>query len=218
MPALEWVKPPRQARSQKTLERILDAAEALILETGSAAFTVAEVARRGRSSIGSLYARFSGKDALLRSVFERFVEQAEATVTSALDATRWRDAPMTAIVEATVHFAVQVFTERRPLIAALMLRAVDDTDMLGLAERLSATTAARLIALGGERRAEIGHPDLPLAMRFVTWSVLSSLEASCLHNPAEPLLEPVALAAELARMCTSYLGIVSPHSQANTSR
>lgn len=211
-PRLEWVKPPRQARSQRTLERILDAAEALILETGSPGFTVAEVARRGRSSVGSLYARFSGKDALLRSVFERFLEQAEATVESALNTERWRGAPMSAIVEATVAFAVQVFAERRPLIAALMRRAVDDADMFGLAERLGTTTADQLIVLGEQRRAEIGHPDLRVAMRFVTWTVLCSLEANALHDPAQPLIEPAALVAELTRMCASYLDVVTPSS------
>lgn len=208
-PCLEWVKAPCQARSQRTLARILDAAEELILETGSVAFTVAEVARRGRSSVGSLYARFSGKDALLRSVFERFVEQAEATVASALAAERWQGAPMGTIIHATVAFAVQVFEERRPLIAALILRAIDDTEMFGLAERLSVTTAEKLLVLGEQRRAEIGHPDLPVAMRFLTWSVLCSLEANALHRSADGALDRQALIAELTRMCARYLDIAS---------
>jgi AcrR family transcriptional regulator len=33
-PVLRWVKPPRQARSQQTLDRLLDAAEALVREKG----------------------------------------------------------------------------------------------------------------------------------------------------------------------------------------
>lgn len=212
---LEWVKPPRQARSQKTLERILDAAEALILETGSVTFTVAEVARRGRSSVGSLYARFKGKDALLRSVFERFLEQAEATVASALDPERWHGVPIADIMAATVAFAVQVFEDRRPLISALVLSAVDDPDMFGVVERLGASTAAQLITLGQKRRDEIAHPDLDLAMRFITWTVLCSLEASTLHDPTEPLLDRASQVAELTRMCVGYLG-VTPNATAGS--
>lgn len=212
-PGLQWVKPPRQARSQKTLERILDAVEALILENGSAGFTVAEAARRGRSSVGSLYARFSGKDALLRSVFERFLEQAEATAVDALDPDRWRDAPMDTIIRATVGFVIQVFDERRSLIAALMLRAVDDADTSGLAERLGATIATRLIALGRDRRAEIGHPDLEVAMRFLAWTVLSALEANTLHCPETPLVDGAARVTELTRMCARYLDICTPSAE-----
>ena len=43
---LRWVRPPRQERSQQTLHRILDAAEALVSDKGFEDTPVAEVVRR----------------------------------------------------------------------------------------------------------------------------------------------------------------------------
>ena len=207
-PQLEWVKPPRQARSQKTLERILDAAEALIGETGAVSFTVSEVAKRARSSVGSLYARFRGKEALLRSVFERFLEQAMATVEDALTPARWRGAPMVVIVESAVAFAVRVFDERRPLIAAFTLAAAREPDMSALAERLAMAAADRLLVLARERRDQLGHPEPEIALPFLTWAVFSALEAHTLHRSVETSRpEPDQLVAEMTRMCSAYLGL-----------
>ena len=76
---LRWVRPPRQARSQETLDRILDAAEALVAEKGFGDATVADIARRAESSVGAFYARFKDKEGLLYALYERYFEQANAT-------------------------------------------------------------------------------------------------------------------------------------------
>ena len=46
-----WIQPPRQRRSQQTLERLLDAAEALIEEKGFEDTTLADVALRAGSGL-----------------------------------------------------------------------------------------------------------------------------------------------------------------------
>jgi AcrR family transcriptional regulator len=51
------IKAPRQQRSRDSQERILKAAEALIKSKGFEALTTAEVVRRSRTSIGTLYAQ-----------------------------------------------------------------------------------------------------------------------------------------------------------------
>ena len=58
---LHWVRPPQQARSQETLNRLLDAAEQLVAEKGFDDTPVAEVARRAGSSVGAFYSRFREK-------------------------------------------------------------------------------------------------------------------------------------------------------------
>ncbi|MBK7977790.1 MAG: helix-turn-helix transcriptional regulator [Deltaproteobacteria bacterium] len=52
-----WTHPagrPKQARSQQTLARLLDAAEALISDRGIASVSVADVVEAARSSVGEL--------------------------------------------------------------------------------------------------------------------------------------------------------------------
>ncbi len=89
IPDLRWVRAPQQARSQETLDRILDAAEALVTEKGFEEATVAEVARRAESSVGAFYARFRDKTGLLYALHDRYLEQAMATADLALDPARW---------------------------------------------------------------------------------------------------------------------------------
>ena len=67
------VKAPCQQRSRDSLERILKAAEALISSKGHEALTIAEVVRRSRTSVGTVYARFPDKVALLHAVHERVI-------------------------------------------------------------------------------------------------------------------------------------------------
>lgn len=67
------VKTPCQQRSRDSLERILKAAEALISSKGHEALTIAEVVRRSHTSVGTVYARFPDKVALLHAVHERVI-------------------------------------------------------------------------------------------------------------------------------------------------
>jgi AcrR family transcriptional regulator len=108
VPALVWVRPPQQARSQLTLSRILDASETLLAEKSWEDAGVAEIARRAGSSVGAFYSRFRDKDALLVALHERFVEEAFATSVAALEETRWTGASICEIVRELVAFQVRV--------------------------------------------------------------------------------------------------------------
>ena len=58
-------RPPKQLRSHRTLERIARASFEILEEDGAGGLTVHAVIARARSSVGSFYARFSGRDELL---------------------------------------------------------------------------------------------------------------------------------------------------------
>ena len=70
---------PVQARSKRTVERILDAAAHVFGERGYAA-TTNHVAERAGLSIGSLYQYFPDKDALLVALHDRHLEQVAGQV------------------------------------------------------------------------------------------------------------------------------------------
>jgi len=59
-----------RARSSARGRLLVDAARALAAESGSSAFTVADVAARAGVSLRSFYRHFSGKDELLLALFE----------------------------------------------------------------------------------------------------------------------------------------------------
>lgn len=73
---VDGVRPPRQERSRRTLDRITEAALALLAEHGPAGTTVQDIVRRAGSSVGSFYARFDGKEDLFRYLDERVWREA----------------------------------------------------------------------------------------------------------------------------------------------
>src|SRR6185295_6827544 len=123
---LQTVSGPKQARSERTLQRLLDAAEALIKEKGHGAVSIPEIARRAGSSVGGFYARFRDKNELLRALEERHFIELLQRVEALADARRWANAPTIAIVEAAVTELVASTRERRHMIAAFLVRAVED--------------------------------------------------------------------------------------------
>ena len=74
--AVTLVREPRQERSRRTLKRILDAGLYLLEHEGPEALTVTALTKRARTSVGSFYARFRGKDDLLRYLGERALNEA----------------------------------------------------------------------------------------------------------------------------------------------
>src|SRR5499433_1449462 len=110
---LETVSGPKQARSERTLQRLLDAAEALIKEKGHAAVSIPEIARRAGSSVGGFYARFRDKNELLRALEERHFIEILQRVEALADASRWQQAATIDIVEAAVAELVNSTRERR---------------------------------------------------------------------------------------------------------
>jgi AcrR family transcriptional regulator len=212
-PPLEWVRPPRQARSQDTLERILDAAEALVAEKGFADATVAEVARRAGSSVGAFYARFRDKDGLLYALYERYFEQATATADAALDPARWAGVPIPAILRAVVRFLVEIYRERSGLIRAFVVRNHADGEFRARQARLSHYVNDKLSRLLLARADEIRHPDPPRAAAFGLTLVVSTIESVILFGEMRSSalsLDDEELSSELARVFLAYLGIEVP--------
>ncbi len=77
-------KAPRQARSQATVSAILDATARVLVERGYAATNTNLVAERAGVSVGSLYQYFPNKDALIRALQERHMQQMHEVIGVAL--------------------------------------------------------------------------------------------------------------------------------------
>lgn len=69
---------PRQRRSRKTHDRVLDAAEALLAESGAANVTTTRIAARAGVAVGSVYAYFADRDAVAEAIalrhWQRFAD------------------------------------------------------------------------------------------------------------------------------------------------
>lgn len=77
-------KLPSQERSQRTVERILDAATRVFHEQGYLAATTNDIADEADVSIGSLYQYFPNKDALLVALTKRHIESTSSELANIL--------------------------------------------------------------------------------------------------------------------------------------
>lgn len=210
---LRWVRPPLQDRSQKTMERLLVAAEARIIKVGFEKATIAEIAKQADSSVGAFYARFSDKDALLRCLLDRFVFEAKATMNSAMRTELWEDATALALCTQLLTFLSKVLQERRLFIVALAKASMDDASFADFRGALSMHAAVGLGRLVEARDVVIRGLELSKAMRVVTWVCLSVLETNCVQS--QPSLGGVSheeLLAELGTMIVAYLGLETDQS------
>lgn len=80
----EGFRPPQQARSRASLQKVLTAAEHVLAEQGLESFTVAAVAAQAGMSVGTIYRRFEGKEQPLYAVKDQLLTQLETSVRDAL--------------------------------------------------------------------------------------------------------------------------------------
>jgi AcrR family transcriptional regulator len=200
---------PKQSRSEQTQERLLQAAETLILAKGLADASVPEIARRAHSSVGGFYARFPDKDALLRALEERFFAEMLERVEQVADAGRWADASIATIVAACAEELVTVFRERRNLIAAFLHRATRNPELLAEALRFRAATQERIATLLLPRSAELSHPEPRLAIHLgvqFAFALMLQLVVSGDVSAGGRVLGDRELQHEIVRNFLAYVG------------
>lgn len=207
---LEWIRPPQQARTRRTLTRLLDAADRLVAEKGFADAGIAEIARAAGSSVGGFYRRFGDKQGLLQALHARFCEEARATADIALDPARWADAPTAAVVREFVAFLLRIYRERAGQFRAYQQSGFDDEIVRRRTVELYDYLHQKLAALFAARGADVSHPDAGLAAAFALDLVLSKLSHAVLLRPEVFGLADPRLDDELPRAFLAYLGVREP--------
>ena len=99
-------KSPRQERSRRTVERILDAAARIFHEQGYAGATTNDIADEAEVSVGSLYQYFPNKDALLVALTKRHIESATTELADLLSGLS-SEAGVDIILRSVVDFLVE---------------------------------------------------------------------------------------------------------------
>src|SRR5687767_2904644 len=114
---LRSVAKPKQARSEDSLRRLLDAAESLLDERSFGDVSIADIAKRARSSVGGFYARFRDKDELLLALHERFVGELEQRFNE-VEALATGERSVSDLLRPSLMLLVEVHRSRRGLLVA----------------------------------------------------------------------------------------------------
>lgn len=205
---LESVSTPKQARSERTLEQILAAAERLIVERGLRDVSIADVVREAGTSVGGFYGRFRDKDELLRALHERTQRDLRTELLALVDPERWKTARLDEIVRVCVDVLVRRSSERRRLMAAFLESVAASPDSWQTAIAFRRRLVDGVSALLLTKRAEMKHPDPPRAVRFAIDAALAIVDERAIFHavPEADRLESGELAQELERLVLAYLG------------
>ena len=179
-PTESGIRPPQQRRSRESLERVLKAGERVLTDKGYEGFTIGEVSRRAKVSIGSVYGRFDNKDALIRAIHLRMMER--LTGPEEDFAADPGDDLATVVVQG-VHALADSMDRERRLLRVFMVRGAVDPSIARPGSEASRATGRAFKSAVLVRREEIGHRDPDLAADIAFRMVYDVLARQVMHGP-----------------------------------
>lgn len=195
--------PPVQARSRAALQRLLAAAEEVLVNEGLEDFTIARVAEHAGVSVGGVYRRFASKEQLIDAIKQALAERLERAVTEALETA----APsLGGVVEAFIGALSETLNETGRLVPAVLAsgRRVDAPEEQGL--RTITNLQQRFVDKASLHAEQIRHRESAIALDIAFRSVI----AAGTHRAAASPWWPDGLTwrqwgRELADMTLAYL-------------
>ena len=207
--------PPAQERSRETIDRFAAAAENLLRTRPFEQITVQDIVEVAGRPIGSFYARFASKEALLPYIYQRYHDGLESLVAARFRRIAWQEISFEEAVAEVVELLLGLYTERLWLIRALALFARMHPEALpqDLIEQRRRVFEHAVDALMPHRE-RIRHDDPAAAIRFGVFFVSSVARDKLLfgdapHARVTPMTR-TALREELFRALFAYLATEPP--------
>jgi AcrR family transcriptional regulator len=199
---------PKQRRSREGLNRVLIAATELLQEVGYEDMQLTEVGRRARVGIGSIYARVGSKHGLLLFVQAKMIDDMKADQKELLDPLQSSALSLDELVFHATAAIGEMFRRHESLLRVFMIRGDFDESVISVASDANFQLAEVFAEVLLQRRAQITHPDPPLAVDVCFRLVYDSLARRILRGPSFESKRPISwdeLMSELAVACGSYL-------------
>ena len=206
---------PAQRRSRETADRFATAAEELLRTRPFEEISIQDIVRRAGRPIGSFYARFASKEALLPFLYQRYHDGLEPLFAARLARIDWGSLDLSTAVAALVDILIGQYTERRWLIRALALFTRTRPEALpeDLVQRRRQVFdhAVRVLI---RHRSRIAHDDAEAAIRFGVYLVCAIAREKLLfgeapHSRVTPMSRKI-LREQLVRALHSYLTSEAP--------
>ena len=143
------------------------AAERLLRERTNDDFTLNEVSKLAKVSIGSIYGRFNSKDDLLRTVQARVLERFAVDQAAAIEKARAESASLSDIIFNLIEHVAETLKDHAPVLRPLMLRATADPKLAKAGSAGYHTSMDLFASCVLEYRDEIIHTDPEHAARAV---------------------------------------------------
>lgn len=166
---------PKQERSKASLERLLSAAEDLLAEKGYADFTLQELRKRSKVSVGSIYNLFSSKDELIHLITDRQLDSVGVEAVIVVNELRRKDLKLKKLVPELVKEYGEFFRRNKNTLRPLMEIADVDIVVAKKGKQFFAQNIGDFERLLLDCRDEISQPDPERAVRVGLRVVYASL-------------------------------------------
>jgi len=157
---------PKQDRSRASFERVLDTAVEILKERGYEGFTLQDVSRRSRTSIGSIYCRVKGKDELFQAVQEHALAKIDSEIRDILDPDKWSNVRPQKQVYFLVREIAEHLRRHTPILRAFISREAADPVVRKRGKESHSLVAERFRALLMHHADQFSHPDPGHAVSF----------------------------------------------------
>ncbi len=163
------LSPPQQQRSRKTLSAISQATKRLLEKHTFAELTIEQIVKEAGTSIGSFYARFKGKRALLHHLHEEYAQASRTDVQNFVALMDGRTLDLDTFADIWIPEVVQSHFANRGIFRAAMIETFDDPQFAIRAGKLLrhvSTKLARVVADPSRSRDDHVH-NIEQSMRVV---------------------------------------------------
>lgn len=193
----------RQARGERRMAEILDAAAVVFAQAGYEAATTNAIAARAEISPGSLYQFFTNKEGIAQALADRFVTQMRDAHADAFDATDFARIDLDEVLDRVVD-PIIAFNLANPGFKSLFARPDMPAGLAGAAQSIQAALLSRVEGVIGARA-----PQLPAKERARTARVaIQIFQAMVPMVLSSAGAERQATIAELKKVLRGYLAPV----------
>ena len=197
---MNHLRPPKQRRSRRTLQKFLEATRELLEEKNFDDITVAEITQKAGASVGAFYARFDDKEGVLEYLRGLFDAEVTGDVRRTLDAKNWDNAPLEVVVRELLQVLVKSHRHHRGTLRALVLRALGSGPAVEPSREMpeALSPAKPLVDQILKRRGRINHPDPDVAVHLGLVMAASAVRERVLYpelgagtRPRTPITDAV---------------------------
>ncbi len=196
------LRQPQQARSRKTRERIVKAAESLFETKGYESTTSSAIARRAGVSVGTFYLYFPDKHAVLLEIFHLTVEQIFARAMEGLKPEHWTKTDVRQGIQALIASVLDSRDVRPGIQRILHERYFKDEAIKSAMDQMQKESVEAILNLMTFLSDRVRVRDREAAA-FLVYAAVDTLAQRVML--AEAPFDPRRLTTELTDLIARYL-------------
>ena len=207
----EWINKPQQARSKETMNRFVVAAEELLRGRYFDDITIGEIVEGADRTVGSFYARFDDKWALLRTVLSIYLAKIRDLIDDLFDGVEWNELDIEEMIRVLVDASVGLYRNYGHIFrAGLSFSATDEQARIDYLHHNRHITDQMTISLLAHRQVTSSDEQrrrIELALEASQSILDTRLLYNCDWHVGEPIWDDVARDIEEVFIQTS--GVLS---------